>query len=205
MPKHRFVQFIAYMVLTLVLCSSVLYAQPDQWYRLVVDENINELEKLRSQGKITDPDWKNFVEIIFIEKSDDALPAYIKLYDKTSDSRLKKLILDRISQYYYARGFYETANRILDEESFRERIFSVKKKSIQFGVQLGAFASYQNALRLKHKFSGKISDISIITKNSHGQTLYVVVAGKLDNHQEAEKLKRSIKQDFGHKGIVIQY
>jgi len=200
--KHRFVQ---YLIISVVLVSSSLLAQPDNWFRLYTENNIVELKKLLDEKKITDTNWASFVEILYEEEVENALPRFVDLYKNARDKKLKKIILDRISQYYYARGFYTTANRIIEDKDFRDQIFSTKVQKKYFGVQLGAFSSYDNALKSKKKYLSKIKHVSIITKQRNNRKLYVVVVGKLGTKEEAIKLKTRIRDEFGQKGIIIQY
>ncbi|MFZ0391106.1 MAG: SPOR domain-containing protein, partial [Calditrichia bacterium] len=145
-------------------------------------------------------------QTLFSETSQSAIADYISLYNKADDPRLKNLIVDRTSQYYYANGYYETASRLMQDESYREEFFSSKNQKTIYGVQLGAFLSRQNAVKLKSRFSGELSDLNIIAKRSGGgEELHIVVTGRLDSREAAEKLKQDIYNNFKHKGIVIQY
>lgn len=200
MQSNRLLQY-----LILFFLFSQAFAQPNYWFRLYADNNISEITKLLKDDKIHNLEWKTFFKNIFAEEIDVAIPTFVQLYDKTQDRLLKKVILDRISQYYYSKGLYDTADRIIRDAQFRNQIFSLKRRSIQFGVQLGAFSTMQNALRGKEIFSNKLRDISIITKNKNGKKLYLVVAGKYSLKTEAENLKRKIFNDFRHKGMIIQY
>jgi len=198
-------KFFRRIILILVLVVLTAQAQTHRVYDLYNSNQISEIEKLLNNGQITEEDWRQFAEILFIEDLDSALKQYISLYGKTTDNQLKNLVIDRISQYYYAKGLYESAERILDDEQFRARLFSMNIEKIYFGVQLGAFSSQENASNAKDKYSKNISDITIIQKSSGGKVLFVVVAGKLDSKQKAEQYKTSISEKFGYKGIVIQY
>ncbi|UCF63395.1 MAG: SPOR domain-containing protein [bacterium] len=198
-------KFLRRIILILILVVLNAQAQNHPVYNLYNSNQISEIEKLLNNGQISEEDWRQFAEILFIEDLDSALKQYISLYGKTTDNQLKKLILDRISQYYYAKGLYESAERILDDEQFRARLFSMNIEKIYFGVQLGAFSSQENASSAMDKYSKNISDMTIIKKSSGGKLLFVVVAGKLDSKQKAEQYKTSISEKFGYKGIVIQY
>jgi hypothetical protein len=200
MQKHRFIQYLIIFIL-----STHLYSQPERWYQLYVDNNTSELENLIQAGQVNNPEWHAALKLLFREEIDKIFSQFIELYETTTDNLLKKIILDRVSQYYYAKGLYDTAERLLKEEHFRNQIFSLKKRSIQFGVQLGAFSSYNNALKSKSEFSGKINSLSIITKSTKGRKLYILVAGKFNSREDAELMKNRIFSNFKHEGMVIQY
>jgi hypothetical protein len=200
MQKHRFIQYL----IIFVICTH-LYSQPERWYQLYVDNNTSELENLLQAGQVNNPEWHAALKLLFSEEIDKIFLQFIELYETTTDNLLKKIILDRVSQYYYAKGLYDTAERLLKEEHFRNQIFSLKKRSIRFGVQLGAFSLYNNALKSKSEFSGKINNLSIITKSKKGRKLYILVAGKFNSKEDAEVMKNRIFSNFNHEGMVIQY
>ncbi|GAB4368952.1 MAG: hypothetical protein Kow0042_10430 [Calditrichia bacterium] len=202
MQKYRFIQ---YLIASIAISITAVFAGPEHWFNLYRENNIAALHQLQSSNQIDDPDWRKFVDILFIEEMNEALPEYIALYEKSHDELLKRAILDRISQYYYAKGLYETASKILDDDLFRNQIFAIKKENIFFGVQLGAFSTYENALKLRQRFSKAGMEVNILTKNRSGKKLYVVIAGKYTSHQEANRLLGKIKKDYGHKGLVVQY
>lgn len=203
MRKYRYIQYL--ILLLFFIWVNHLFSASREWYNLYINDEITKLQKLNSNGNISDSDWQEFLNILNVENTDKSISAYVKLYDHSEDDYLRKCILDRISQYYYAKGFYETASRILEDRQFRHRMFSLKKKKIQFGVQLGAFSSYKNALKSKNRFSSHLEEVSIVTKNRNGSKLYVVIAGKLETKKDAVSMKKRILQRFDHKGIVIQY
>ncbi len=202
MQKYRFIQYL--IIFSISFCLNVT-AQPQKWYKLYKDNDLLKLEQSWKSGKINNTDWNTFLGYIFTEKFEDILPSIIQLYDRTTDKFLKRAILDRLSQYYYSKGFYDTANRILHDVQFRNQIFSIKKKKIQFGVQLGAFSSYENALKSKQNLSKKLNDIFIISRNRNGRKFYLVVAGKFNSKSEAIQYKNNIYNTIKKKGIIIQY
>jgi hypothetical protein len=201
MQKYRYLQYLIYWF----LFQTVVYSQTQKWYNAYLSNDMMALQTDLEKNNITDPDWKLFVQTIFIEDVEEALPQFTILYQKTADPKLKKIILDRISQYYYAKGFYETADRILTDENFRNQIISVREEQIYFGIQLGAFSSLENAEKAKKKYSGSIQDIYIIIKESSGKKLYAVIAGKFKNRNDAEKLEKEIQKKFTMKGMITQY
>lgn len=202
MQKHRFIQYLISIVIFSVCFA---YSQPDNWYQLYMDNNIPALKEQLDSGQISDPLWAKFVQTLFQVELEDVLPNYVAIFEQTNDIKLKKVVLDRISQLYYARGFYETANRILDDKQFQNEFFSAQKEKIYFGIQLGAFSSYTNALRAKKDLSKTIGNVLIVTKNSRGRKLYVVVAGKFTDRQQAQKYRTQLASKYGKKGIIIQY
>ncbi len=110
MQKHRFIQ----LLISLVLCTFLwaLGQEPD-YYQLYLTGQTVTLEQLLIDQQIKSSEWKKFVEALFQENFDQAFKSYIELYNQTGDNRLKKAVIDRVSQYYYAKGLYESADRLL--------------------------------------------------------------------------------------------
>lgn len=202
MQKHRFIRFLAVLIIAFIFSA---YGQEADLYQLYINGQIATLENLLASNRIEHPEWKKFISAIFEENFDEALGQFIDIYNRTHDSRLKKVIVDRVSQYYYAKGLYDSAERILEDEGFRNQIFSMEVDKIYFGIQLGAFSSQENAANARSKFQKNISDVTIIKKNSAGKELFVVVAGKFEKKETAENYKAHLNEKYGYKGLIIQY
>jgi hypothetical protein len=202
MQKYRFI-FGVTSTLLIFICSAI--SQDIDIYQLYSTQQFSEIEKQFSAGSIADEKWQKFAEILFMENLDEALSQYISLYNAYNDERLHRVIIDRISQYYYARGLYDSADRILKDPEFRQKIFAMNTEKISFGVQLGAFSTMENAKKAKNKYSKNIDDIRIINKQSGGKRLYVVVAGNYGNRADAENFKKVILKKYSYSGMVIQY
>ncbi|OGB61804.1 MAG: hypothetical protein A2Y94_05150 [Caldithrix sp. RBG_13_44_9] len=202
MQKHRFIRFLAVLIIAFIFSA---YGQEADLYQLYINGQIATLENLLVSNRIEHPEWKKFISAIFEENFDEALGQFIDIYNQTHDSRLKKVIIDRVSQYYYAKGLYDSAERILEDEGFRNQIFSMEVDKIYFGIQLGAFSSQENAANARSKFQKNISDVTIIKKNSAGKELFVVVAGKFEKKETAENYKAQLNEKYGYKGLIIQY
>ncbi len=202
MQKHSILRGL---ILILAMGYFIANGQINNLYQLYTTGHFFEIEKLSREGNITNPEWAQFARILFIEDLDLALSAYISLYKDTADEQLRRLITDRVSQYYYAKGLYDSAERILKDQDFRARLFSINMEKIAFGVQLGAYSSHQNAQNAKNKYLDKIDNLSIIKKSSGGKELFALIAGKFSDKASAEQLRVQIQNNFRIKGIVIQY
>ena len=205
LPAMQKFQFFRRLILILLFISFSLQAQNHRIYDLYISNQFAEIEKMLNEEPIAEQDWKKFCQILFIEDLDAALKEYILLYNISTDNQLKKLVIDRVSQYYYAKGLYDSAERLLHDEEFRKTLFSMNIERISFGVQLGAFSTQENAIKGKDKYSGKIDDIKIIKKSSGGKILFVVVAGQFENRQKANEYLQRLKEEYGYKGIVVQF
>ncbi|GAB4329057.1 MAG: hypothetical protein Kow0037_03890 [Calditrichia bacterium] len=203
MQKNRLFQYLAFILLLApltLLQPGVLYAQ--NWAELYKTDQIAILQEYRQNGQIKNPEWVRLVDLLFEEDLEQALPGYVDLFEKTNNTEIRKIVLDRLSQYYYARGLYETADKIFEDQDFRDRIFETKKLQEKFwGVQVGAFKSYENALNAKKELLGSGEAILIKAENN----LYKVIVGKCTSENEVKKLQKKIKQRYNKKGLIISY
>lgn len=202
MQKYRLIQ----LLILFILCTVVWAAgQEPDYHQLYITGQIATLEQLLSDQQIKSPDWKKFVAALFEENFDQAFKTYIEIYHQNTDIQLRSVVIDRISQYYYAKGLYESAERLLIDEKFRNQIFSVETDKIYFGIQLGAFSSKANAEKARLDFMKTLSELTIVKKISGGKELYIVVAGKFQNKEAAEDYKNQLRKKYGYKGMVIQF
>jgi len=202
MQKYRFIRLLIILVVALIFSAR---GQEAEIYQLYMDGQIATLESMLASDRIQQPEWKTFISAIFQENFEEAFRQYIEIYNQTRDQRLKKVIIDRVSQYYYAKGLYDSAERILEDEKFRNQIFSIEVDKIYFGIQLGAFSSHENAAKASSKFQKNISELKIINKRSAGKELYVIIAGKFENKESAENYKNQLNKKYGYTGLIIQY
>lgn len=189
------------------------------------ENKIGQLENLHRQGSIQEPGWQIFVEAIFIEDAESATVRMMEAYQQTALPELQQAIRERISQYYAARGYYETSRRIMeDEHSFRE-ILAIKAPQTaqrpaapaspptpprgsageRFGVQIGAFSTFEGAETVSRECRALYANTEILEKEKDGTTLYVVVIGGYPERAAAENILTNVNQQFKVKGYIIQY
>lgn len=202
MPKYSLIRNISICFLFLYLS---VYSQTVDFHSLYSENRISEIEDLLLQNKINHAGWEEFAKALFEENWEIAIQKYIAIYLNTQDNQIQRAVLDRISQYYYAKGLYDSANRIINDENFRKRIFSINTKKIYFGIQLAAYSSYENAIKGRDQHSKKIDNTNIMTKESGGKKLYVIVAGKFSSRQEAESYQKQLREELGIQGIIVQF
>ncbi|NOX38546.1 MAG: SPOR domain-containing protein [Calditrichaeota bacterium] len=204
--KHWLLQPVSrwHLILFLFVYSG-LSQQSDSWLQLYRSHQIYELKRLNESGAITDPHWRAFIEALFMDAADSAIARMAGIYFETTDAGLKEVIRQRIGQYYYARGYYETARRIQMDEAFVRMLLAGQQKKTRYGVQIGAFLHYENALKFKRKWEDRIRDVKVINKIRNGSRLYVVVAGGFRKREDAERLKEQLRSEFSLKGYIVQY
>jgi len=193
--------------------------------KLYQNNRIAELGDLNKQNKIQSPGWKMFVDAIFENDADAASRTMLSAYSLSNDPALQKFIKERISKFYSARGYYETSRRILEDEIFFQKIISINgnqqiknkndsgekavqpidEKGNQFGVQVGAFSTVQNAQNVSRKYQKYYLDSKVMKKVRNGNSLYIVVIGGYSSRKEAEKAIPAINNKLNVKGYIIQY
>lgn len=186
-----------------------------------------ELDELRKKDAIKSSDWKVFVDALFETDGERAIQKMLEAYSYSNDSRLKRIIRERVSQYYSARGYYETSRRILDDEKFFDGIVSLKQNSRSknnvstvnsenqvervdengqtFGVQVGAYSNYENAQQASQKYQVVYPNTKVLNKVKNGMNLYVIVIGGYPSRGEASDKIDEISKRFKVRGYIIQY
>ncbi|MFQ5582895.1 MAG: SPOR domain-containing protein [Calditrichia bacterium] len=176
---------------------------------LYTQKKISALKEYYDRNRIKEDDWRLFVRTLFVSDADSALAIYARIYGLTGDKQLRGFIRERVADLYYARGYYETSRKLLKDEKYFRKLMSANinaplpKES--FGLQTGAFGSYENALKAKNKLLKNVKDVTIIRKKSNGNDLFIVVVGRYNSRDEAEKALQEVKRNYGIKGFVIQY
>jgi len=198
------------LTLVMVFCGvgrhwGEAHAQDEPWRQMYRQGNWIELKAWVQEGKVTNPCWQQFLQAIFLEQADSAIGVWASLVKQCSDKEIRRGIRDRVSRYYYARGYYETAERIQNDDDFFQKILAIRRGPHRFGVQLGAFRTYRNALNWKQKWEGKIHPLQIVNKTRAGRRLYTVVGGMFRQRSEAENFRRRLKRQFGIDGYVIAF
>ncbi len=194
----------------LLFLPGTLSAQRDQHIsELYNHHRIYLLKQLFENDEISSPEWKQFVTALFEVDADKAIQTMIHIYPNTRDRELQDVIRERVSQYYSARGIYGTASRILKDKNFFEHeiVFQWQgKKQKQFGVQVGAFSTRENAQKALKKFSAQYSNIDIIEKLRNDRKFYIVVIGGYHTRGEADKIARILNNKMRKESyFTIQY
>ena len=227
MSKYRHIQHIIVLLTMTFLLTAHLFAEsPGALADLYRSHKIERLHTLNQQKSITQNDWRLFVAALFLEDAELATQQMMHAYSLSADRDLKRFIRERISQYYVARGYYETARRILNETSFFNKMVTISEKrsrqretvvkpkrsysntsqhKARFGVQVGAFSTLANAKHAGKKYQKDYPNTLILEKEKNKFTLYVIVIGDYQTRKSAEREMPKINNRFNIKGYVIQY
>jgi hypothetical protein len=210
MQKYRLFFFFNLIVLFLIILFSIqLFGQSNSELTDLYESNqLVKLKQYSDNNQINDPHWRVFVKTLFEQNADSALSIFAAIYRLTPDKVLQRFIIERISDYYYARGYYKTAERLLkDKKFFNETIptqHKLKAETKKYGIQIGAFSNHKNALNLKNKVLKTVTNVAIINKDNNGTNLYVVVVGKFSERETAVK-ELQVLQEKNINGFIIRY
>lgn len=211
MQKRRFFfDLIVLSGLIVSLFSGRTLAQSSrELSELYENQQFLKLRQYYEGNQIHDSNWKRFIEALSEDDADSAMVTFAEVYRTTQDRLLKKHVGERISDYYYAKGYYRTAERLLRDKEFLEQTVSAQPEqetsnTIGYGIQVGAFGNYENALALKNKMLKKNRNVTIVNKNAEGGNLFLVVIGKFSEREVAERELRSLRSN-NVGGFIIQY
>lgn len=144
-----------------------------------------------------------FFKTLFEPNAEVAFSAYQKIISSTSDGELRFQAAKKIYEYYYARGFYITADEI--ESRFgldKEVVYHAKDNNalelppLQFVIQLGAFSDRLNADKMIKRISRLDKTILIKTKVVAGQKLHLVWVGPFNDRSSAEEWAELIEDKY---------
>lgn len=219
-------QRILAIFLFLFCTFTMLYGQSSaELAGLYRNNDISTLSDYLKNDAIQNQDWQLFVDALFIDDAETATAQMMEAYLISNDDALQSFIRTRISLFYAAKGYYETARKIVEDQHSFQEIVSIKvakhrknferkerpryrqpsRISASYGIQLGAFSSYENAEKTSELYNQKYKNTEIIRKDREGIPLYIVLIGSYDSRRAAEEALPEINQTFNVNGYIIQY
>lgn len=214
------ISLITLVILPFLLLSSIFaqkYPELVQYYK---DRQLTQLQTRLNELEKSDPDHKEvrFFKAYFWDNGEEAFTVYQELFNQ-SYSPLKNLIADKISDYYYARGFYVKAEEYkkiaftlfpVKTKDEKKTVDNNQKKNVKnnqksiYMIQVGAFGVIDNANDLAQSLKARKMSVEVVNRIVGGQTLYCVwVAGRADI-QATEDLAREIKQKYNLSYRIIK-
>jgi hypothetical protein len=147
-----------------------------------------------------------FFHALFIEDGDQAIKIYEQLINRAA-GLLKKYTAKKISEYYYARGFYVKAAQY--ENIYKKINISnnqtLKKSengktdslpSDNLVIQVGAFGSLENASKLKNMLAAKEIKVRVVKRIVQNKNLYCVWIDGKNNFEETREYAELLKRNF---------
>jgi hypothetical protein len=211
-PKYNILVFFYYLVLTY---SVVALGQPvTELYELYTHKDMTQLyEKTKELiQKYPDNLEIRFFKTLFIENADEAIKVYEELYKK-SQGRLKTVIAHKISDYYYAKGFYVKASdyRVVAVEKINRSQKPVKqestiskKKDADLVIQVGAFKFKENAQYLQNILRSNRVPSRVVAREIGQNTLYCVWIDGKSNFEETREIAENINKKFNLKYRIFK-
>jgi hypothetical protein len=151
-----------------------------------------------------------FFKTILSDNGDNAFQIYERLF-KQSSSPLKNLSAQKLSEYYFARGFYVKSSEykkiaktyipIKTSEDIKSGDNSKKNTREKIGtsiykIQVGAFGVRENADDLVSFLKGKNLDANIVDRIVDGTRLYCVWVEGAANLESTERIAEDIKMKY---------
>jgi len=174
-----------------------------------------QIEKLASRvaqlenSAQTDPEVL-FFSTVLNDDGDNAFSVYERLFIE-SRGNLKNLAAEKLSQYYYARGFYIKS---AEYEKYANTYIPVKTTEIVksgdntkesktgqssppiYKIQVGAFGVIENANDLVGFLKGKNLEAAVVNRNVGGTILYCVWIDGDPDIKKTEKIAEDIKLKY---------
>lgn len=168
-------------------------------YEEVVDAQKDILSDESSSPKIY------FLKALFEPNAEKAFDMYQNVINNTSDGELRYQSAKKIFEYYYARGFYITADQIKTRFGLDKEVVvhspgdkpTLELPPLKYILQLGAFSDRQNAEKLIQRVQGLSLSILIKTKSVSGHELHLVWLGPFSEKSDAEKWQELVKEKYG--------
>ena len=203
MLKYVFI----FLVLIPVLLAGQDFAQMNQLYQ---QKKMAELEQLVSKSSDEKPETL-FFKTVFNENGEESVKVYESLFPEVS-GELKSLVSGKISEYYYAKGFYVKASEyaryvksstetpVSPEPS--KNVVAVEQNKI-YHIQVGAFGYRDNANRMKQLLKDKNINSDVKIRQVNGKTLYCVWVHGHKTYRETKMIADDLKNKYKLKYQII--
>ena len=200
--NHKYILYLLILFLTPVLSYGQSFEQLNQLYQ---KKKMRDLEQLIRNSTSETPEII-FFQTVFNENGAKSIRIYESLFPKTG-GELKGLIAKKISEYYYALGFYVKASEyakyatVSSPTAFTatETVSTVSPEKLYF-IQVGAFGYRDNANRMKDLLKEKNLESDVKVRQVNGKTLFCVwvPGGKTyrDTKIFADELKQKYKLNY---------
>lgn len=174
----------------------------DHLYQLYHKKQYSDLKKQVETQKGNSPDLL-FFRTLFVESGDQAITTYESLLKK-SQGRLQKLVAQKISEYYYAKGYYVKASEYsqISSSVSSEKIIPMATKKI-YRIQVGAFGYKDNAIRMKDLLEARDIVSKIEMRDLDGKSLYCVWIDGKTTYNETKSFAEELKQKYKLKYQII--
>jgi hypothetical protein len=143
-----------------------------------------------------------FLRNLFVMDGKAALATYEDILNSSKDGQLRYQAAKKIYAYYFALGFYVTADEMRQRFGLDKEIISGQPEGkfqlppLQYVVQLGAFSQRENAERMIQRISKADFEIMIKPREISGRTLFLVWVGPYSNAETARQAAEVITDKY---------
>jgi len=206
--QHRVVSALFIFISLFVWNNAALgQIKPEQLYQAYKEHDFTRLHSLLNQIKPaqTQTPEMRFYQAVFKENADSAVKIYKEVF-QLANVRTRLLSAEKLYEYYYAKGFYVTAEKYQkymaehgpEEGTVRAVPISKNPPPAEkvFYIQVGAFGIKENAQQRRMFLKTRDVQSILVERNVDGRTLYCVwVKGKADIEKTLELANR-LKSKF---------
>ncbi len=200
-------------IICILFFSDVLLSQNyDDLFILYKNKKLERLQarlgELEKRG-LNDPEIA-FFKTIFKDNGEEAIKVYQELYG-TSGGKVKNLMAEKISEYYFAQGYYVKAQeykRLAAQEfqvKTKENSKDVDNNNLKkvspddhpkYIIQVGAFGVEKNADDLADVLRRKKINVKVVDRNINGKTLYCVWIEGDQDYSSTKSIAENIKAKY---------
>jgi len=151
-----------------------------------------------------------FLKTVFLENGEEALTIYLKLFEN-SYGDLKSIVSKKLSDYYYAKGYYLTASKYqkylvesTNTKPTKQKNISTKAEQKKYIIQLGAFGLEDNAAQLQKMLQTQNLYTRIENRNINGKSLHCVWLDGKNGFSETLEFAEKIKEKYHLQYRILQ-
>lgn len=166
---------------------------------------INKLDVNKSKS----PEIK-FLKTIFNEDGEEAIAIYLDLF-QDSYGDLKSIIAKKLSDYYYAKGYYITASKyqkyLVENANTKTKIPRPDNEEVEqkkYIIQLGAFGLKDNAYQLQEMLQTQNLYPRIEDRTINGKLLHCVWLDGKKGFSETLQFAEKIKEKYHLQYRILQ-
>ena len=171
----------------------------------VLKTEIDKLDKNKSKSAEIE-----FLNTIFLQNGEEALKIYLKLFEN-SYGDFKSIVSKKLTDYYYAKGYYLTASKYqkylvesTNTKPTKQKNISTKAKQKKYIIQLGAFGLEDNAAQLQKMLQTQNLYTRIENRNINGKSLHCVWLDGKNGFSETLEFAEKIKEKYYLQYRILQ-
>ena len=208
------------MKIILVLCTIIFIANISSAQSLIYKElfklyeahDYSSLKKEINKHDVKTRESKEikFLNTIFLDNGEEAIAIYLDLF-QDSYGELKSIIAKKLSDYYYAKGYYITASKyqkyLVENTSTIKKIPKQNEEQIdekKYIIQLGAFGLKDNAYQLQEMLQTQNIYTRIEDRNINGKLLHCVWLDGKKGFSETLQFAEKIKEKYHLQYRILQ-